>query len=128
MWTFGPLFTGLFARLPGLGLQSGFFPFSPPLDFFLPFACHLTSLPYFFSYLVQRDRPFHLCAGVEMDSSRSYVGLALAGPIFHISVVVARVKLEAMLTPRIALRDFGLRSCAQDYHAGRFVERNFRHH
>src|SRR5580658_10677030 len=43
-WVTLPLFLGLFPRLARLRLQSGFFPFAPPLDFFLPFARHLTSL------------------------------------------------------------------------------------
>jgi len=36
-----PLLPRLLPRLPGLRLQSRLFPFAPPLDFFLPFACHL---------------------------------------------------------------------------------------
>src|SRR5580700_3267258 len=64
-----PLLARLLPRLSGLRLLPRFFPFAPPLDFFLPFACHLTSLVFRVVFLVQRDRPFHLCTGFEMDSS-----------------------------------------------------------
>src|SRR5713226_6089480 len=122
-----PLFSGLAERLAGLGLDSRFLPLAPPLDFLLPFACHLSSL---FAValtrpvlLVQRHRPFHLRSGVETHSGRSCVRFALAGPVFHIDIVVARVKFEAMLTAGIALRDFGLRAAPKYDHASRVVER-----
>jgi len=45
-WITLALLLGLFPRLARLRLQSRFFPFAPPLDFFLPFARHLTSLSF----------------------------------------------------------------------------------
>ena len=48
-----------------------------------------------------------------MHSARGCERLALAGPVFHINIVVARVKFEAMLATGIAFRDFRLCAAAQ---------------
>src|SRR5215470_2151513 len=123
MVRFLSLLLAALARLPNLGLHPFLFAFAPPLDFLPSFACHLTSLSI---SLVEWDRSFHLCAGLEMDSGRSRERFALARAVFHVGVVVAGIKFEAMLTAGLALRDPCLGTAAQNHNPRRIVYRNLR--